>query len=47
MFEDRDALARQESLPEVRAVVGLLPGVVTAAPEATVYQVSSAESDGG
>jgi quinol monooxygenase YgiN len=47
VFEDRDALARQESLPEVRTVLDLLPGAVTAPPEATVYEVSSAESHGG
>ncbi len=47
LFEDRDALARQESLPEVRAVLGLLPGAVTQAPEAAVYEVSSSDPHGG
>ena|ERR1700730_12095674 len=41
VFEDDDARARQESLPEVATVMGLLPGVVSAPPEATVFEVSS------
>ncbi|MEW6323189.1 MAG: putative quinol monooxygenase [Acidobacteriota bacterium] len=43
VFTDRAALARQESLPEVQAVIALLPDVLAAEPEATVYNVSSAE----
>jgi quinol monooxygenase YgiN len=43
VFEDRAALARQESLPEVQKVIALLPNVLSAEPEATVYNVSSSE----
>ena len=43
VFADREALARQESLPEVHQVIGLLPDLLAAEPEATVYHVSSAE----
>jgi quinol monooxygenase YgiN len=41
VFEDEAARERQESLPEVAAVLGLLPDTVTSPPEATVFQVSS------
>ncbi len=47
VFADRAALARQESLPEVQRVIALLPDVLAAAPEATVYNVSSSEPWGG
>ena len=43
VFTDREALARQESLPEVQKVIALLPNVLAAEPEATVYNVSSSE----
>jgi quinol monooxygenase YgiN len=43
VFTDRAALARQESLPEVQRVIALLPDVLAAEPEATVYNVSSSE----
>lgn len=43
VFADRGALARQESLPEVKAVIDLLPESLAADPEATVYNVSSSE----
>ena len=43
VFADRAALERQESLPEVQKVIALLPSVLAAEPEATVYNVSSAE----
>jgi quinol monooxygenase YgiN len=43
VFADRAALERQESLPEVKNVVELLPDVLAAEPEATIYNVSSAE----
>ena len=43
VFADRAALARQESLPEVQKVIALLPNVLAAEPEATVYNVSSSE----
>lgn len=43
VFADRAALERQETLPEVQNVIALLPGVLAAEPEATVYNVSSSE----
>ena len=42
VFEDEAVRGRQESLPEVGRVMSLLPEIVTAPPEATVFQVSSA-----
>lgn len=42
VFEDTAARERQESLPEVGRVMSLLPEIVTAQPEATVFEVSSA-----
>jgi quinol monooxygenase YgiN len=41
VFQDEDARARQESLSEVGRVMGLLPTVVSAPPEATIFNVSS------
>lgn len=43
VFEDRDALQRQESLPQVAVVMALLEDSVAAEPEATVFNVSSSE----
>ena len=43
VFRDHAALARQESLPEVQNVIELLPDVLAAEPEATVYTVSSSQ----
>ena len=43
VFADRAALTRQESLQEVQKVIGLLPNVLAAEPEAIVYNVSSSE----
>ena len=43
VFEDRLVMDRQESLPEVSAVLALLPDVLAAPPEATRYHVSLAE----
>jgi quinol monooxygenase YgiN len=43
VFADRPALDRQESLPEVQRVIALLPDVLAAEPEATVYEVSSSQ----
>lgn len=43
VFADRAALACQESLPEVKKVLALLPESLAAQPEATVYNVSSSE----
>lgn len=41
VFEGKDALARQESLPQVAQVLALLPESVAAEPEATIFEVSS------
>ena len=46
VFEDRAALERQESLPEVQRVISLLEEVVAAEPEATIFHVSSSEPHG-
>jgi quinol monooxygenase YgiN len=43
VFEDRAALERQEALPEVNRVLQLLPDALAAEPEATIYNISSAE----
>ncbi len=47
VFEDRAALDRQESLPEVAEVLGVLGDSLAAAPEATIFHVSSSEPHGG
>jgi len=41
VFEDEAARERQEALPEVATVMGLLPEAISGPPEATVFQVSS------
>jgi quinol monooxygenase YgiN len=43
VFEDDAARERQESLPEVGRVLGMLPDVLAAPPEATVFRVSASE----
>jgi quinol monooxygenase YgiN len=43
VFEDRAALDRQESMPEVGQVLAALPHLLAAEPEATIYHVSKAE----
>jgi quinol monooxygenase YgiN len=43
VFADRAALERQESLPQVAKVMSVLPQIVAAAPEATIFHVSSSE----
>jgi len=43
VFEDRAALERQESLPEVRRTLAVLQESLVAEPEATVFHVSSSE----
>ncbi|HEX9696483.1 MAG TPA: putative quinol monooxygenase [Actinomycetota bacterium] len=43
VFADRAALDRQEALPEVQKVVGMLPDLLAAEPEATIFNVSSSE----
>lgn len=46
VFEDRAALERQESLPAVQRIIGLLGEWVAAPPEATIFHVSSSEPHG-
>lgn len=41
VFEDEAARERQESLPEVGRVMSVLPELLAAPPEATVFKVSS------
>jgi quinol monooxygenase YgiN len=43
VFEDRAALERQESLPEVAETLSVLEQALAAPPEATIYNVSSSE----
>jgi quinol monooxygenase YgiN len=43
VFADRAALERQESLPAVQKIIGLLPEFLAGDPEATIYNVSSSE----
>ena len=43
VFEDRTALERQESLPEVAETLAVLEGSLAADPEATIFHVSSSE----
>jgi quinol monooxygenase YgiN len=45
VFDDRDAMQREEALPEVAKVVELMQGGALAAPpEWTVFEVASSES---
>jgi quinol monooxygenase YgiN len=46
VFEDRAALERQESLPAVQKIIGLLGKWVAAPPEAIIFHVSAAEPHG-
>jgi quinol monooxygenase YgiN len=43
VFEDRAALDRQESLPEVTKALGVLEQSLAAEPDATIFHVSSSE----
>jgi len=43
VFADKEALARQEALPQAKQVIALLPEVLAEAPEATIYHISSSE----
>jgi len=43
VFEDREALDRQEALPEVAKAMAVFDGALAAAPEATIFFVSSSE----
>ena len=47
VFNDRAALDRQESLPEVAKTLGILEESLVAEPEATIFHVSSSEPWGG
>jgi quinol monooxygenase YgiN len=45
VFEDRAAMEREEAIPEVAAIVGLMQGGALAGPpEWTIYDVASSES---
>jgi quinol monooxygenase YgiN len=45
VFESREAMEREEALPEVAMVVELLEsGALTEPPEWTIYEVASSES---
>ena len=45
VFEDRSAMEREETLPEVARVVELLQGgAIAAPPEWTIFEVASSES---
>ena len=46
VFEDRSALDRQESLPEVAKVMGVLAQIAAGPPEATIFHVASSEPHG-
>lgn len=46
VFEDRSALDRQESLPEVDKAMSVLPQLVAEAPDGTIYHVTSSEPHG-
>ena len=40
---DKEALARQETLPQAKKVIALLPEILAGEPEATIYHISSSE----
>jgi quinol monooxygenase YgiN len=45
VFEDRAAMEREEAIPEVAAVVGLMEsGALAGPPEWTIFDVASSES---
>jgi quinol monooxygenase YgiN len=45
VFEDREAMQRQEELPEVAGVVELMQsGALASPPEWTIYEIASSES---
>lgn len=43
VFADRAAVERQEALPEVARVMSVLPALLAAPPEATLYEVQAME----
>ena len=47
VLEDRAALDRQESLPVIAKVLGVLAKSLAAEPEATIFHVASSEPHGG
>lgn len=47
VFEDKTALERQETLPQVANTLTILESSLSAEPEATIYHVSSSEPWGG
>ncbi len=47
VFEDREALDRQEALPEVARTLAVLERSLAEPPEATIFHVSAAEPHGG
>ncbi len=47
VFEDRAALDRQESQPQVGVVTGLLGEAVAEPPEATIFEIASSQPHGG
>lgn len=46
VFEDKEALDRQEAQGEVARVMALLPDAIAEEPEATIYHVASSEAWG-
>ena len=46
VFENRDALVRQEALPAVTDALAVLGDSLSAEPEATIFHVSSSEPGG-
>ncbi len=45
VFENREAMEREEAIPEVAAVVELLEsGALTGPPEWTIYEIASSET---
>ncbi|WP_456505509.1 putative quinol monooxygenase [Arthrobacter sp. UYCu723] len=46
VFEDREALDRQESFPEVVRALGVLEQAINGEPEATIFRISSTEPYG-
>ena len=43
VFADKEARARQETLPQAKKVIALLPEILAGEPEATIYHISSSE----
>jgi quinol monooxygenase YgiN len=43
VFDDRDALDRQEALPEAQKAISMIEELAAGEPEATIFHVSSSE----